>query len=160
MGRGLPRWIGLLALCAVVAMVPWMVYLGLTLPRRVRTDHYDIAWIGFDVALWAVLGALAVAALRRHPAVGTVAAIAATLLVVDAWFDVTTSRGGDLLVSVLLAVFAELPMAVVCGWTAVHSERLRQGAYRTVYGRWRRAERALREVNADRPEVNPPARPR
>jgi hypothetical protein len=140
----LPRWLGPLAVCGVIGMVPWIVYLGFTLPGRARADHYDLAWIGFDCAMWLVLAALALAAFRRHPATGPVAAIASAMFVVDAWFDVTTSHGSGFLVSLLLAVFAELPLAVVCGWTAINAERVRERAYRRLHARWRHAEAAAR----------------
>jgi hypothetical protein len=101
-----------------------------------------------------VLAALAVAAFRRHPATGPVAAIAAAMMVIDAWFDVTTSHGGGFLVAVLLAAFAEVPLAIICGWTAVNAERVRERAYRKLHARWRAAER-----KASRVQLSPPAVP-
>jgi hypothetical protein len=150
----LPRWLGPFAVCGVVGMVPWIVYLALTLPGHERTEHYDLAWIGFDCAMLLVLAALAVAAFRRHPATGPVAAVAAAMMVVDAWFDVTTSHGGEFLVAVLLAVFAELPLAIICAWTAVNAERVRERAYRKLHARWRAAERKAAAV-----PLSPPAAP-
>jgi hypothetical protein len=149
----LPRWLGPLAVCGVIGMAPWIVYLAMTLPGRARADHYDLAWVGFDCAMWLVLAALAVAAFRRHPATGPVAAVAAAMFVVDAWFDVTTSHGSSFLVSLLLAVFAELPLAIICAWTAINAERVRERAYRRLHARWRRAEDAagaLRSPTAPR----------
>lgn len=150
----LPRWLGPFAVCGVIGMLPWIVYLGVTLPGRARTDHYDLAWVGFDCAMLLVLAALAVAAFRRHPATGPVAAIAAAMMVIDAWFDVTTSHGGGFLVAVLLAAFAEVPLAIICGWTAVNAERVRERAYRKLHARWRAAER-----KASRVQLSPPAVP-
>jgi hypothetical protein len=41
--------------------------------------------------------------------------VSGTLLLCDAWFDILTASGGtDLEVAVLLAVFGELPLAIVC----------------------------------------------
>jgi hypothetical protein len=43
------------------------------------------------------------------------ATAAATLLIVDAWFDVTTSHGHAAVAEALvLAVFAEIPIAIFC----------------------------------------------
>jgi hypothetical protein len=119
----LPRWLAPLVACVIVAMVPWMVFLGMTLPAHDRAEHYDLAWVGFDVALWLVFAALAVSALRRSAATGPVAAVAAAMLVVDAWFDVTTSHGSEFLDSVVLAVVAEIPLAALCAWVAVRAQR-------------------------------------
>jgi hypothetical protein len=56
------------------------------------------------------------------------AASAATLLVVDAWFDITTSpTGGDLLWAFVMAAVAEIPLAVACSWLAYHTEHLCNG---------------------------------
>jgi hypothetical protein len=144
----LPRWLGPLAVCAVIGMVPWIVYLALTLPGRARADHYDLAWVGFDCAMWVVLAALAVAAFRRHPATGPVAAVAAAMFVIDGWVDVTTSHGSGFLVSLLLAIFAELPLAIICGWTAINAERVRERAYRSLHARWRHAEHAAGRLSS------------
>lgn len=143
----LPRWLGPLAVCCLIAMLPWIVYLGMTLPRRARADHYDLAWIGFDCGMWIVLAALAVAALRRHPATGPVAAVAATMLVVDAWFDVvTTDDDTEFVLALVLAVTAELPLAIICAWVAVNAERIRARAYRRMRLRWERAIVLVRET--------------
>jgi hypothetical protein len=136
----LPRWLAPLAICAIVGMLPWIIYLGLTLPGKARADHYNLAWIGFDCLEWSVLAALAFFAIRRHPATGPVAAIASAMLVVDAWFDVvTTHNGGEFLVAVLLAAFAEIPLAIICAWAAINAERIRARAYRNLRLRWQRA---------------------
>jgi hypothetical protein len=140
----LPRWLAPAAICAVVGMVPWIVYLAMTLPGHARTAHYDVAWVGFDCVMLLVLAGLALAAFRRHPATGPMAAVAAAMFAIDAWFDVTTSRGGEFLIALLLAVFAELPIALVCVWTAINAERVRERAYHDLHVRWRRAERARR----------------
>ena len=49
-----------------VLMVPWTVYLAVSLPSEQRAAHYDLAWAGFDVGLFAVL---AVGRLVRRDAV-------------------------------------------------------------------------------------------
>lgn len=163
----LPRWLGPLAVCCVLGFLPWIVYLGLTLPQRSRAQHYDIAWLGFDCVMCAVLAVLAVVALRRHPATGPVAAIAATMLVVDAWFDVTTSADQQqFVIALVLALGAEVPLAVICGWAAVNAERIRARAYRRLRLRWQRAVAAARAADravqaagaAVRTPVAPPPR--
>jgi hypothetical protein len=47
------------------------------------------------------------------------AAATATLLLIDAWFDVTTASGGSALTeSIAMAVLAEIPMAAICATIA------------------------------------------
>jgi len=136
----LPRWLGPLAVCCVIGIVPWIVFLSLTLPGRQRAVDYDIAWVGFDSAMGVVLAVLAYCALRRKPATGPIAAVAATMLVIDAWFDiVTTDEGRQLAFAIAAAVVAELPLAVICAWVAVNAERVRARAYQRLRLRWERA---------------------
>jgi hypothetical protein len=47
------------------------------------------------------------------------ASTAATLLLVDAWFDVCSSKGGyELDQALVLAVFIEVPLAIASFWLA------------------------------------------
>lgn len=138
----IPRWIArLAALCAIV-LVPWIIYLSMVLPDHARAAHYDLAWVGFDIGMFLVLAALAWSAARRAPATGPLAAVAATFLVIDAWFDVTTSSGQTRFAFALAsAVLVEVPLAALCTWVAVNAERLRTRAYRRL---WARAEYSAR----------------
>lgn len=140
----LPRWVGPLAVGSLVGFLPWIVYLGFTLPQKVRAEHYDIAWLGFDCLMWTMLAVLAWATLRRHAATGPVAAVASMMLIVDAWFDIFTSSAGhgELVLAITLALCGELPLAILCAWVAVHAERIRSRAYRTLRLRWERAVNA------------------
>jgi hypothetical protein len=110
--RALVRWMIPVYAGLSAALLPWAAYLAWTLPARNVSNHYRLAWVGFDLMLCAALGRTAYLAWRRSPFVVNVASATAALLVVDAWFDVTTSPGGnDLMVSVLLALLVELPLA-------------------------------------------------
>jgi hypothetical protein len=109
---------------AAVLLVPWVVGLVLLLPSAHRSAHWDIAWSGFDVILALLLTAVAVAAWRGSLWFEGAATAAATLLFVDAWFDVLTSSSRtELLVAVGEAVFVELPLAVLCLLLARDAER-------------------------------------
>jgi hypothetical protein len=120
------RWAsGLLALVAL-ALVPWTLWLTFSLPSRHLSQHYDVAWIGFDIALAAAFAATAWAALRRPRWLVALAAATGTMLLCDAWFDVVTaSGGGELLEAVLEAAFAELPLAAICAYIVYDTERFR-----------------------------------
>jgi len=154
----LPRWLAPLVVVCVLGLVPWIVYLARTLPRRAPADNYDVAWIGFDIGMGVVLAALAICAARRLTATGPVAAVAATMLCVDAWFDVvTTDDRREFAMSVLTAVFAELPLALVCAWVAINAERVRRRAYRRLLRRWQHAVTLAREVDGRTADDDMPA---
>jgi hypothetical protein len=135
----LPRWLGPLAAFCAIGIIPWIVYLAMTLPARQRAVDYDIAWVGYDAAMALVLAALAFCAVRRLPATGAIAAVAATMLLVDAWFDVvTTEKGQDLRLAIASAALAEIPLAIVCTWVAFNAERVRTRAYHSLRAHWER----------------------
>jgi hypothetical protein len=120
----LSRWItGLLALTAV-ALIPWTLWLTFSLPSRHVTDHYDLAWVGFDIALAVALAATATAAYRASDLLGPLAAATCAMLVCDAWFDIVTSTPGERPDAVLEACFAELPLAVLCAFVVYDAERV------------------------------------
>jgi hypothetical protein len=96
---------------ACIGLIAWIILLGLTLPKRYDAAHWNLAWIGFDIALLVGLTTTAWAAWRRRAIIVVLATITGTLMCADAWFDITTARSTDLAVSVLQAVFVELPFA-------------------------------------------------
>ncbi|HUZ15377.1 MAG TPA: hypothetical protein VMU72_04270 [Gaiellaceae bacterium] len=120
----LPRWlVGVLGGVAVL-LVPWILYLTFTLPSRHVTVHYDLAWVGFDVGLSVTFAATAWAVLRGSQWLVPFAAVTATMLCCDAWFDVTTSKPGtELLEAVAEAALAELPLAALCAFIVYDAER-------------------------------------
>ncbi|MCW2610870.1 MAG: hypothetical protein QOC93_2847 [Actinomycetota bacterium] len=126
-----PRWIAPLFAGLGVLTLPWIVFLAFTLPHRATAHHYRLAWVGFDVVLMLALLSTAFLAWRGRRLVIVPAVVTATLLLVDAWFDVLTSGGKQLLFSGALAVFVELPLAAVCVWIAGHTVELsmRREAY-------------------------------
>jgi hypothetical protein len=117
-----PRWVAPLYLVLAVLLVPWTVYLGIVLPDHTTSAHWDVAWVGFDAAIVCALVLTAWCAYRRTNWVESSAAATATLLIVDAWFDCTTARGGSELAQALVqAVVVELPLAVLSLWIARHA---------------------------------------
>ena len=122
-GVRLPRWVTLLLTAVAVFLLPWTLYLTFTLPSRHVTKHYDVAWVGFDIALAAAFAATSWAALRSSPWLVPLAAATGTMLVCDAWFDIVTSQtGGEMAEAVVEAVFAELPLAAVCAFIVYDAE--------------------------------------
>jgi hypothetical protein len=123
----LPRWVTPLLTVTAVLLLPWTLWLTFTLPARHVTQHYDVAWVGFDVALLAAFSATSWCAIRGSQWLVPYAAATGTMLVCDAWFDIVISSGGmERLEAVLQAVFAELPLAAACGFIVYDAERFRQ----------------------------------
>jgi hypothetical protein len=107
-----------------LGMLPWTIWLSASLKPHHETEHWDLAWSGFDTGLAVAFLLTAFAAWRRSPWVGALAAATGTLLVTDAWFDVALeSHSDELRKAIYLAVFAELPIAAVCFWIAHRTER-------------------------------------
>ena len=120
----LRQWvIGLFGLIGL-AMLPWTIWLSASLKPHHETEHWDLAWSGFDTALAVAFLLTAFAAWRKSPWVGALAAATGTLLVTDAWFDIVLeSHSDELRKALYLAVLAELPLAVLCFWIAYRTER-------------------------------------
>ncbi len=119
----LSRWTALLLGVVAIGLPPWTLYLTFTLPSRHVTFHYDLAWIGFDVALAGAFAATAWATFRGSQWLVPLAAVTATMLCCDAWFDVVTSHGGsEIWEAVAEAVLAELPLAAVCAFIVYDAE--------------------------------------
>ena len=106
-----------------VGLLPWTLWLSSSLKPHHATEHWDIAWAGFDAGSRAAFVLTAIAAWRRSPWVSAAAAATGTLLVADAWFDIVLESRGELIWAVLFAVFGELPLAAVCFWIAYRTER-------------------------------------
>src|ERR671934_2637585 len=121
---------------AALVLIPWTIWLTFSLPAHHETENWKTVWAGFDSAEAAALVAVAVTALRRSLWLAPVAAIAGTLLCVDAWFDIALEAGGKhLLAAVLEAALVELPLAAICFWVARNAEHV----LRWTMSPWRRA---------------------
>ncbi len=120
----LPRWVAAVLFGLAILLVPWILYLTFTLPARHVTVHYDLAWVGFDVGLALTFAATAWAVVRGSHWLVPFAAVTATMLCCDAWFDVTTSRPGtELLEAIAQAAVAELPLAALCAFIVYDAEQ-------------------------------------
>jgi hypothetical protein len=118
-------WVVPLFALAGVLLVPWSVFLVHSLPSTHASAHWDIAWAGFDVGLALLLLGVAVSGWRRSPWLEGTATAAAALLVVDAWFDITTSSTRlELAVAIAEAVLVELPLAGLCYLLARDAEQV------------------------------------
>jgi hypothetical protein len=118
-----PWWVGPVFALGALALIPWMAYLGATLPSTERISERT-AWIGFDVGLMAMLALTAVLAHRRSIRMAHASMATATMLVVDAWFDIFTSGGGSALAQALQLSVVELALAGLCVWISLHAGSL------------------------------------
>jgi hypothetical protein len=108
------RWLVRLIAVSAVVLVPWAAYLALSLPASVSARHWPLAWTGLDVAVAAGLAATAWLAVRRDRRTALPAVSAATLLLVDAWFDVCTAPAGRPFAVALTDLFIEAAEAAGC----------------------------------------------
>ena len=90
----------------------WIVVLAATLPHRFDAHHWRAVWVNFDVFLLAAFAATAWAIWRQRQILILLLVLIGTMLFCDAWFDVGTSLAtSGFVISLLTAVFAELPLA-------------------------------------------------
>ena len=90
----------------------WIVVLAATLPHHFDAHHWRAVWVNFDVFLLAAFAATAWAIWRERQVLILLLVLIGTMLFCDAWFDVGTSLAtSGFVISLLSAVFAELPLA-------------------------------------------------
>lgn len=122
-----PPWVGPVFLGLGALLVPWMVVLAVTLPGHEVAAHYRATWVGFDCMLAVALALTGWFAARRSTWIEVSASVAATLLVVDAWFDVLTAgTRWDRIGAVAEALLVELPLAAVSVWIARHAAEVNE----------------------------------
>ena len=107
-----------------VLLIPWIAFIALVLPSRQLSENYDLAWAGFDGMLFIGLASTAYFALRRSRYISVAATATGTLLIVDAWFDVLTSRRREVPAALALAIFVELPLALLCWWLSQQAQAI------------------------------------
>jgi hypothetical protein len=98
---------------SVVVLVPWIGYLAVSLPRVYVAHNWDATWVGFDILLLAMLLTTAVLGFLRRQLLILTAFATGVLLLCDAWFDVMTAHGDDIIGSLAMALVIELPLAAV-----------------------------------------------
>ena len=113
-GRLRRRTLGLASMTlATVILVPWVAYLAATLPDRIQAHDWGVAWVGFDSAMIAAIVFTVWLGWRRRQLAVFFLLVTGTILICDAWFDVTLSWGtSEQVASILTAVFVEVPAAV------------------------------------------------
>ena len=108
---------------AAILETAWTIYIGFSLPRYYVASHWRVAWVGLDVGEVLTLLAAAWAAWKRRAILALFTSSAGTMLLVDAWFDITTARRGDQFQSLLSALLIEIPSAVALYWVTQRTIR-------------------------------------
>lgn len=99
-------------LACVAVLVPWTIFLAISLPDQYRAHHWRLTWTGFDGLLLIAMSLTVYLGWRRRQAVIVAAIATAILLICDAWFDITLDLGTpDVWWSLGSAVLVELPLA-------------------------------------------------
>jgi hypothetical protein len=117
--RPAKSWLGRGVLIAGLAMIPWVLILACSLPPTIRAAHWSTAWAGLDALEAAGLMTTGAALIGRCSWLCLPAAITSTLLVADAWFDITTSAPGHAATVAIAMAVPELPIAGLCAVLAI-----------------------------------------
>ena len=118
-------------LIVAAGLVVWTVFLALSLPKENLEHHYRLTWTGFDLIEVVAIYLTAHLAFRLDARVVFPATVVATLLVADAWFDITTSATATAATQALmLALLVELPAAAFSLYVAYRvGRRVRELAH-------------------------------
>ena len=104
----------LLIMACCVGLAGWIAVLILTLPGHFTSSDWRAVWVGLDIAELAAFAATGWAAWHQRQVVILLMAVTGTLLLCDAWFDLTLDYGSSgFAMSVVSAVVAELPLAFI-----------------------------------------------
>ncbi|GAC1388039.1 MAG: hypothetical protein NVS1B7_7870 [Candidatus Saccharimonadales bacterium] len=107
------KWLIFLYSFAALVLSPWIIYLAFSLPAREEAARWDAAWVGFDIFMLALVIITAILAYRKSARLIPVASSLATVILIDAWFDVMTAAVGiQLLEALVFACLIEVPLAV------------------------------------------------
>lgn len=110
-----PRRLGRAFATAGLIMIPWVLYLSMSLPKEAMDSHWALGWVGLDSGEALALFATGRFLMRADNRCTLTATAAAALLLTDAWFDVTAAApGGELAIAIVMAVCVELPVAIGC----------------------------------------------
>jgi len=107
-----------------IGLIPWTIYLAVTLPANYVAHNWPATWIGFDCVLIAFMIATAVLGWLRRELVILPGFTTGVLLICDAWFDIMTAGPGQMWMPVLTAALLNLPLAAIMIAGAVRIIRL------------------------------------
>jgi hypothetical protein len=117
----LPKWAPPIYIILAIILLPWTIYLGLTLPRHHLSTHWDISWTGLDIGL--LISLLMTGILARVKSIWVIISASATgtLLLVDAWFDIMSEHGESFHQALAVGILIEIPLALMSFYLAFHA---------------------------------------
>lgn len=117
-----PAWASRLYIFLGLVLVPWTVYIALTLPKHHFTSNWDVSWTGLNIGLILSLVCTGLLAWRKSIWLVITSTITGSFLLIDAWFDVMGEHKAVLFQqAILLAVLFEIPLAIMSFYLAVHT---------------------------------------
>ncbi len=109
-----PHWYSILYATACIFLIPWIVFLSILLPPHYVSHHWDVTWVGFDVFEFMLFAITALLAIRHSIWTALTSVMLGTTLLIDAWFDIMTSRNHrDFITACIEAFILELPLAIL-----------------------------------------------
>jgi hypothetical protein len=96
-------------------MIPWIVYLGFTLPQDYTVRNWPLTWMGFDSLLVVFMAATAILTWLHRQVLVFPAFTTGILLICDAWFDLTTANPGEVPAAALTGVLGVALAVVLIG---------------------------------------------
>lgn len=112
--RIFPSWYAILYGAGCGFLIPWTILLSLVLPPHYISQHWDIAWVGFDAFECLLFALTALLALLHSSWTAMVSTMLGTTLLIDAWFDIMTARPDkDAHIALIEGLFLEVPLALL-----------------------------------------------
>jgi hypothetical protein len=108
-----PKWASILYSALALVLVPWIFNLAQNLPTRHVVRHWDAVWVGFDIIMLIAMAITIWFVIKKRIWVVISATALATLFVVDAWFDILTSRPGRQQTKAIIFGAMEIGLAVL-----------------------------------------------
>lgn len=118
----IPTWASRLYILLGLVLVPWTIYLGVTLPKHHLSSHWDVSWTGLDIGLAFSLISTGILAYKKSIWLIITASTTGSFLLVDAWFDVMSEKSAFVLhQAIVLALLFEVPLAMMSYYLAFHT---------------------------------------
>ena len=146
----LPRWVAVTYAIMAIILIPWIFDLAYNLPTRHIVHHWDAVWVGFDILLVIVLLTTVYFVISNKIWVIISASALATLFIVDAWFDILTSRSGPDLHRALFFGILEIVFAILTFRFVFHVTRQLMTSGRISYSTYTRKQHRLNPHHEDR----------
>jgi hypothetical protein len=116
----LPKWAAVLYSVLAIVLVPWIFNLAQNLPSKHVTHHWDLVWVGFDGIMLFVIFLTLYFMMKQLVWVVISASVLATLFMIDAWFDILTSRPGREQKESIAFGIIEITLGILTYWLVYH----------------------------------------